>query len=175
MAYATSQRFIQSFGLDETVQLLTDEQRLLTAELLTAALAEVPAWPVGATVEQQAAAADAADRLLRKLEIQSNFMDGYLRSAVSLPLSALEANASTLEECCLALARCALADDAGNWTDRMDAAFDRWSAWLKDIATGKVKLVLPAAEGTSQSTMYRVKSGKGKSGFNWAGYPGGDA
>ena len=53
MAYATPQRFIQEYGLDETTQLLADEQQLLTSQLLSDALAG--SWTGTPSAAEQAA------------------------------------------------------------------------------------------------------------------------
>lgn len=167
MAYATPQRFIQEYGLDETTQLLADEQQLLTSQLLTDALAG--AFTGSPSVAEQAAANAAKDRITRKLVTVSNFMDGYLRSAVTLPLSAQDANAGTLEECCIALVRCGLADDTDNATERMDEIGKQWRSWLKNIQAGRVSLV--TASGDEVASTGRVKTGQAGSGFNWGAFP----
>lgn len=167
MPYATPQRFIQEYGLEETTQLLADEQRLLTSQLLSDALAG--AWTGTPSAEEQAAANAAKDRITRKLTTVSNFMDGYLRSAVTLPLSAGDANAGTLEECCVAIAREGLADDSDNVTERIETVADRWRAWLKDVQSGRVALV--ATGGEQVVGRGRVRSGQAVTGFNWGGFP----
>jgi len=163
MPYATPARFVESFGLDETVQYLADEQHLLNSVLLTDALAGV--WTGAPSADERAAATAAVARLLRKLDTQSNFMDGYLRSAVALPLPPETANAGTLEECCLALVRCALADDSDNATERMDKCCADWKTWLKDIAMGRAKLA--GVAGMPVAASGGVKTGQAISGFNW--------
>lgn len=167
MPYATPQRFIQEYGLDETTQLLADEQQLLTSQLLSDALAGT--WTGSPSADEQAAANAAKDRFTRKLLNVSNYMDGYLRGAATLPLSADDANAGTLEECCIALARCGLADDADNATERMDKIGDQWRAWLKDIQSGRVTLV--GATGEAVPSRGRVRSGQAATGFNWGSFP----
>lgn len=167
MAYATPQRFIQEFGLEETTQLLEDEQHLLTGQLLSDALAG--AWTGAPSEAEQAAANAAKDRITRKLETVSNFMDGYLRAAVTLPLSAQDANAGTLEECCVALAREGLADDSDNATERMGKVADRWRTWLKDVQAGRAALV--TASGEEAPSRGRTRSGQAASRFNWGGFP----
>lgn len=167
MPYATPQRFIQEYGLEETTQLLADEQQLLTSQLLSDALAG--AWTGTPSAAEQAAANAAKDRITRKLLTVSNFMDGYLRGAVSLPLSAGDANAGTLEECCIAIAREGLADDSDNVTERIETVADRWRAWLKDVQSGKVVLV--TASGEEVAGRGRVRTGQAVSGFDWGGFP----
>lgn len=167
MAYATPQRFIQEYGLDETTQLLADEQQLLNSQLLSDALAG--SWTGTPTAPEQAAANAAKDRITRKLATVSNFMDGYLRSAVSLPLSTNDANAGTLEECCIALAREGVADDSDNATERMVQIADRWRCWLKDVQSGKVSLITVAGE--EVASRGRVRTGQAASGFNWDAFP----
>ena len=167
MPYATPQRFIQEYGLDETTQFLADEQQLLTNQLLSDAL--VGSWTGTPSAAEQAAANAAKDRITRKLLTISNFMDGYLRSAVTLPLSPADANAGTLEDCCVALTRCGLADDADNATERMDKVGDQWRTWLKDVQAGRANLVNTVGE--EVPSRGRVRTGQAVSGFNWDGYP----
>lgn len=169
MPYATPAQFIAKFGLDETVQLLADEQRLLTAQLLQDAMAGV--WTGAPSQAEQDAAAAALARLLRELRNQSNTMDGYLRSAVTLPLAEGDANAGTLEDCCLALARCGLADDSDNATERMSKTCDTWRAWLRDVAAGRVHLA--GENGQAPPSTARFRSGQASSSFNWPGFGGG--
>lgn len=168
MAYATPQRFVEQFGITEATQLLMDEERLLTTDLLAAAIAgALPAPGPSVTQDQIDAATRSLNHLLHKLETNSNFMDGYLRSAVKLPLSGQDANLGTLEECCLTLTRVSLAIDADNATDRMDKLGDKWTSWLKDIAAGRVQLVV-SETGNGPTAAHRVKTGQAASGFNWS-------
>lgn len=167
MAYATPQRFIQEYGLDETTQLLADEQQLLTSQLLSDALAG--SWTGTPSAAEQAAANAAKDRLSRKLVTMSNFMDGYLRSAVTLPLSVNDTNAGTLEECCVALVREGVADDSDNVTERIVDIADRWRAWLKDVQSGKVTLI--TSTGEEVPSRGRVRTGQAASSYNWDAFP----
>lgn len=174
MPYATPARYLQSFGLTEAVQLLADEEQLLTAQLLKDALArvDVPSTPWTGTPSsaEQAAATAAADRLVRQLAISSNLMDGYLRSAVTLPLPPGDASAGSLEECCLALTRCGIADDADNATERMDKCCETWRKWLVDIAAGRVTLVTSSGASPARSGGTRV--GQAESSYDWGRFGG---
>lgn len=163
MPYATPQQIIQSYGLKEITQLLTDEQDLLTEQLLLDAIAG--AWTGAPSQEEKDAAEAALARLVDKIATVGNFMDGYLRSAVTLPLSSDDANTGTLRECCLALARCALSDDPDNATERMDECCDKWRAWLKDVARGVVQLVNPAGETVPGKS--RIRTGQAVSRYDW--------
>ena len=171
MPYATPQRFIQEYGLDETTQLLADEQQLLTSQLLTDALSVAlgGAWTGTPSAAEQAAANAAKDRITRKLQTVSNFMDGYLRGAVTLPLSVNDANAGTLEECCIALVREGVADDSDNVTERMVDIADRWRVWLKDVQSGKVTLV--TSSGDEVAGRGRVRTGQAATAYNWDSFP----
>lgn len=160
--YATPARFIQEYGLGETTQLLADEQQLLTSDLLLGALAMV--FTGTPTAEEVAAANAAAARLNGKLASISNFMDGYLGAAAGTA-------SGTLEECCVALTRCGLADDADNATERMDKCCDTWRTWLKDVAAGRVNLV--AASGVPVASNSPVRTGQAVSRYNWGGFGGG--
>lgn len=166
MPYATPERFIESYGLEETVQLLTDEEKLLTAQLLKDALAGT--WTGSPSQEEKDAALSAVARFMRKLETQSNMMDGYLRPAVVLPLSTEDANAGTLEECCLALTRCALSDDSDNSTEQMASCCKDWRSWLRDIANGKVKLA--GANGQAVPQSGGTRTGQSKTMYQWPGH-----
>jgi phage gp36-like protein len=167
MPYATPQRFIEQFGITEVTQLLMDDQRQLKPELLQAAMAgTLPAVSAGVTQAMLDAATKALARLVHKLATTSNFMDGYLRAMVQLPLSADDANAGTLEDCCLALTRFNLASDADNATERMDDLAAGWKKWLLDIAKGNVQLVR-SDTGQGPATTHRVRTGQAATGFNW--------
>jgi len=176
--YASMQRYLQRYGAQEATQLLADEERLLTVELLRDALlvkAGTGTWSGNPTGPQQAAAMAAVERLERQLTVSTNFIDGYIAKRVALPLAPATSAATTLEDCCLALARCGLADDADNATDRMDACCKHWRAWLVDVANGKVELVSgPAAAEPSQpaATGRGVRSGQTTSRFDWDSFGG---
>lgn len=168
--YASSVLFVAKFGLQETTQLLQDEERLLTEQLLKDAMAGT--WTGTPSADEQAAAMRALARLERQLSTSSSLMDGYLRAVMALPLAADDANTGTLEDCCLALARCGLADDADNATDRIEAAAQTWRQWLKDIAARRVQLVMPS--GDAPAPTGSVRSGRARSSIDWSGFgPGG--
>ncbi|MFI5443653.1 phage protein Gp36 family protein [Polaromonas sp. UC242_47] len=166
MPYATPQQVIQAYGLKEVTQLLADEQDLLTEQLLTDAIAEV--WTGAPSQEEKDAATGALARFVRKIETSSSFMDGYLRNAVTLPLSADDVNIGTLNECCMALVRCSLSDDPDNATERMDDCCNTWRAWLKDVSRGTVQLVNPAGETLPGKS--RIRFGPAASSYNWAAH-----
>lgn len=167
MNYATPPQFISRYGLTEATQLLADEQQLLTAQLLTDAIAVEAGgdWTGTPSADEMAAAQAALARLERQLSTSSRFMDSYLRAAVTLPLAPDDANSGTLEECCSALARCGLADDSDNATERMDKCCDGWRAWLKDVAMGRVQLVTDA--GTTPASSGGARSGQATTGYCW--------
>ena len=166
MPYATPELFIESFGLEETTQLLSDEKRLLTEQLLKDALAG--SWTGSPSQEEKDAALSAVARFTRKLETQSNVMDGYLRPAVVLPLAPEDANAGTLEECRLALTRCALSDDTDNSTEQMSGCCKDWRSWLRDIANGRVKLA--GANGQAVPQSGGARTGQSKTMYQWPGH-----
>ncbi|MFT4191674.1 MAG: DUF1320 family protein [Comamonas sp.] len=168
MPYATPSGFIRRYGLRETVQLLSDEERLLTEALLRAAM-DVTAggnWPEGTSDDEQAVAVAALARIERQLVNTSNLIDGYIRVQVALPLSADDANAGTLEDCCLALVRCELADDDENATERMQKGCEGWRAWLRDIAAKKVQLI--GADGNVPASSGGIRTGQACSAYPWA-------
>lgn len=163
MAYATPAQFISQFGLQESTQLLEDEEALLTSQLFQDAMAGT--WTGSPSAAEQAAATAALARLVDKLTNVSNYMDGYLRAVVTLPLDGDDANAGTLQDCCLAVARAALADDSDNGTERMDTNAATWRAWLKDVAARRVQLVSPS--GDAVPTSGGVRSGQAATRYNW--------
>lgn len=167
--YASAQRYIDRYGFDEAVQLLMDEEHLLTSTLFADALRRAAGgtWTEGASADEQRAANRALDRLNRQLATASRFMDGYLRAVVALPLASGDANASTLEDCCLALTRCGLADDSDNATDRIDKCCEQWRQWLRDVAAGRIKLVTQTGADVP-TTARRVLTGQIRSGYNWS-------
>ena len=167
MPYATPQQVLQEYGLKEITQLLTDEQALLTEQLLLDAIAVAAggAWTGVPSQADKDAANAALARFNRKIETTSNMMDGYLRNAVTLPLAPGDANSGTLNECCMALVRCGLSDDPDNATERMDECCANWRTWLKDVSRGVVQLVNPAGQTVAGKS--RIRTGQAASAFNW--------
>ena len=172
--YATVGKYLAKFGIDEAVQLLSDEESTLTRQLLLDAVAVTGGngvWTGTPSGAEQAAALAALERLQRELEVQTNYMDGFLRAAVLLPLSADDANAGVLENCCLWLTRGGLADDADNSTERLTKACDLQRAWLRDISAKRVQLV--GATGAAVVPAGTIKTGQAVSRFDWASFGGG--
>jgi phage gp36-like protein len=161
MAYTTPTRYCEEFGYDEVRSQLLDEGRVLNVAMLHAVLAVVAgaAWPVEITTPERVVAMAAHDRLVRKLTNVSNFMDGYLRAAVALPLPPGDAALGTAEECCLA-------SDSDMSTDLIVERGKRWRKWLVDISNKTVQLVsstgAPVASGGG-----KVLTGQAKSSFDW--------
>lgn len=164
-AYATAALFVAKYGLTETTQYLADEQRLMTETLLQDAMRGT--WTGTPSTAEKAAARAGLSRLNRQLATTSRLMDGYLRTVVALPLPTGNENASTLEDCCLALARGGLADDCDNYTEQIERSCEHWTKWLKDIAARRVQLLQPSGEAVP--TRGGVRSGRAKSGFDWGG------
>lgn len=167
MPYATPLQVIAEYGLKEITQLLTDEQALLTEQLLLDAIAVAAggAWTGVPSQADKDAANAALARLNRKLVTVSSTMDGYLRNAVTLPLAGDDANSGTLNECCMALTRCGLADDPDNATELMLSGCDSWRVWLKDVSRGVVQLVNPSGQTVAGKS--RIRTGQAVSDFNW--------
>lgn len=174
MAYTTPTSFIAKHGLEEVAQLLADEQALLTSQLLLDAISVAANgfWTGEPSEAEMAAAQAALARLERQIATTSNYMDSYLRSAVALPLAPLDANAGTLEDCCIALVRCGLADDSDNATERSDKQAEQWRAWLKDVAKGLVQLVGPGGQPVPVNAKAGARSGQAVTGLNWAVFGG---
>ena len=169
MAYTTPNRYCEEVGFDEARGQLLDEGRVLTVELLRQVLAVVAGgdWPQATTVPERVVAMAAHDRLVRKLATVSNFMDGYLRGAVALPLQAGDAALGTLDECCIALARDELASDSDMSTELIVKRADRWRKWLVDISNKTVQLVSTTADANATFGSGKVLTGQAKSGFDW--------
>jgi phage gp36-like protein len=161
--YATATAYLQKFGLAEAAQVLADEQALLTEQLLKDAIAGGGAWTGNPSDAEKAAGVAALARLERQLAVTSNFMDGYLRAAVTLPLAPTDA--TVLEDCCLALVRCELHDDSDNATERMDETGKTWRKWLCDVQAGRVALA--GAGGEALPSRGRVKVGQATSAYDW--------
>lgn len=167
MSYATPATFTRDCGWAETTALLRDEDRLLTEQLIRDAVAGV--WTGTPTTDEQASALAALARLERQLATASSLMDGYMRAVVALPLQADAATLGVLESCCTALTRYALADDADNMTDRIEAGYERSIAWLRDVRAGKAQLVLVESGQPVGTSTARVRFGRARSAFNTPG------
>ena len=152
MAYATAVDLIEANGLQEFYELLSDEEGLITMQLVSDAVAGSPLDSY--TAEQIAAVTAASQRADNVLERQSSIMNGALAARYALPLSAEAETANgALQECCIALTRAALADDGDNLATRMEKERDYWRAWLKALRDGTERLVGVepiSAGGTSQ-------------------------
>lgn len=160
MTYATASQFVQQFGLIEAAQLLADEQHLLTPELLSEAIKGE--FSPERTPEEKDAAAAALARMEKVLGDASRLMDGYFRGAVSLPLTQMQLDEAPVSACCLELTRCGLMDDDGNLTETAEKRCKSWRDWLRDIATGKVKLVQEQQAGSGG-----VINGRMPSNYAW--------
>jgi phage gp36-like protein len=170
VSYATPTQYLAKYGKDEALQLLADEEQLLTRTLLLDAIAVAAggAWSGSPTAEEMQAGVDALERLTRALLNASNLMDGYISTVYTLPLTLTPALAGTLEDCCLALTRCALADDSDNATERMDKTCDAKLAWLRDVAARKVQLVVADGTGKEASTgSATARTGQASTGVAW--------
>lgn len=172
MSYATPARFITDVDAEEATRLVLDVGRVLTFSLLLQAVgvaAGTGVWAPETTAPERVVAMAAHDTLVRKLRNASNYIDGYLRSAnVTLPLPTGDANAGTLEDCCVALARDELAGDAGVSTEVIVERAERWRKWLRDVAAGRSKLILEGGEEVAASSS--VRTGQAKTGFNWGAH-----
>lgn len=170
MTYATPTRYCEEFGYDEVRNQLLDEGRVLTVGLLQAVLAVVAggAWAAEITMPERVVAMAAHDRLLRKLGTVSNYMDGYLRAAVALPLPPGDAALGTAADCCLAITRDELASDADMSTDLIVKRADRWRKWLVDISNKTVQVVSSSGDAVAASGSGKVLTGQAKSGYDWS-------
>lgn len=163
-AYATLAEYVQEFGLEETCQLLRDEgDDLLTPELLREGIADE--YSSERTADERAACDRAMARLSAMLDQTSRYMDGYLRANVRLPLLQADIDQTPLKTCCLALTRCSLQDDPDNATDLQEKRCKSWYDWLRDVSTGRVRLLPPPV-----ASGRRVLWGKVDSGYDWGNY-----
>ncbi len=170
MSYATTARYCEDVGYDEARNQLLDDGRVLTVELLHQVIDVVAggSWPATTTAPERVVAMAAHDRLARKLETVSNYMDGYLRSAVALPIQAGDAALGTLEQCCLALVRDELSGDSDMSTELIVKRAERWRKWLVDISNKTVLLVSSGGDSTASVGSGKVVTGQAKSGFDWS-------
>ncbi|MGK8199521.1 phage protein Gp36 family protein [Burkholderia cepacia] len=163
-AYATLTEYVQEFGLEETSQLLRDEEsELLTPELLREGVAGE--YAPDRTDDERATCDRAMGRLTSMLVQSSRFMDGYLRANVRLPLDQADIDQTPLKTCCLSLTRCSLQDDPDNATEQQEKRCKYWNDWLRDVSAGKVRLLPPPA-----ASGRRVLWGKVPSAYNWDRY-----
>lgn len=163
-AYATLTEYVQEFGLDETSQLLRDEESdVLSPELLREGIAGE--YSLDRTDYERDTCDRAMARLTSMLAQASRFMDGYLRSNVRLPLEQADIDQTPLKTCCLSLTRCSLQDDPDNATEQQEKRCKYWNDWLRDVSTGKVRLLPPPA-----ASGRRVLWGKVPSAYNWDRY-----
>jgi phage gp36-like protein len=161
--YATAADYVQEFGFTETFQLLRDEAELLTVELLREAMAGV--FLSGHTDDEIAAATQAVARLADIIVRSERFIDGFIRSAVTLPLTQDQVDQTPLKTCCLELSRCQLKDDDDNMSELQQERCKEARSWLKEVARGNVKLLSSPA-----STSGRVLSGRMPSAYNWGAF-----
>lgn len=136
--YASVEQYIQEYGLIEAVQLLNDEDNELTLQLLKDWLDNRTS---GHTAEQTKVLAAVITRLESMLEQQSQFMNGYLRQQVNLPLSTEQIAQTPIRTCCLELTRFQLADDCDNGTEAMQFRYKRWLVWLDSVSKGHLQLL----------------------------------
>jgi phage gp36-like protein len=167
MPYATAQQLAQQYGVEEISQLVSDEESLVSEQMLSDALAGNSL--TGYTTDEQAAIARAMNRINQVLAMQSNFMDSRLalRYALPLPFTTDQVNASPLLECCLALSRAALSDDDENMTTLVEKERDYWRDWLSDIA--KAKAIIPGLVITQSQdgVVNRHITGQAKTRVDW--------
>lgn len=170
MAYTTPERYCEEAGFDEVRGQLLDDGRVLTVDLLKQALivAAGGVWPDATTLPERLVAMAAHDTLLRKLTNVSNFMDGYLRAVVDLPLTPGDTALGTLEDCCVALARDEMSSDSDISTELVVTRAARWRKWLVDISNKTVALVSTSADSSTSFGSGKVLTGQAKSGFDWS-------
>lgn len=164
--YCTPVEYCDQFGTPEAVMLLQDESHELTQEALVAV-----ALGNEADVDAQAyaVAQDAWARLVQALTDVSRLMDGYLRGALSLPLSAEQIASTPLKSCCAELARCYLMDDADNATELAEKRCEAQRKWLREVNNGTVKLFADAASASSANSGM-TRHGVSQSLTDWTGY-----
>ena len=163
--YATINDFVQSFGINETSQLLCDEEDLITSSnfkyFLNKDLADLSEEELQALNKGKA-------RLEESINQVSLLMNSYIANVLSLPISNTILKNTPLKTCCLELSRCHLMDDDDNSSEISSTRCKRWLSWLKDISTGKVQL---STNNSSESINNKVRQGQSKSKINWDTYP----
>lgn len=162
--YATITQYVTKYGITELAELLEDEEQLLTEDILKAAIAGDTSEY---TAEEQAAASAALDRVNSALSDESLTMDSHIGARFTLPLT--DPTQAPLVSCCLALTRCALADDGDNISTTMKEDRSHWRGWLNKIAKGDATLPGEEIKGMAGADHQR-KTGCMPSGIDWGGY-----
>lgn len=168
--YTTVAELATGYGVDELFQLLVDEQPLLTRQLVQDKLDN--ALPGDYTAEQLAAVDAAFARCDAVIEQQGYLMDSYFARRYSVPLAGDALTKNPVADCCRALTRAALADDANNRTETMAKTQERWLKWLEQIAKGTAVLVgVAITDDTPGEPTREYKTTALPSGIDWGSYP----
>jgi phage gp36-like protein len=157
MAYATLTQLAERYGWTELTQLLVDEEDLVTESLLkdVVNLADLSSY-----TQAEIDAADVAIARVGDLTHKNSLlMDGKFLSVYALPLPNDTDVQKSVEDCCLALSRAALADDGDNLTKTMKEDRKYWREWLNEIAAGKSHLPGVTRVGIEGATQQRLTSG----------------
>lgn len=139
MAYADATDLVTTYGLGEITELLADEEGLLTPALVKDVIEGQPLS--GYPADAQAAATAALARLEALLERQTQYIDSKLAVRYALPLPAPAQQNTPVVECCLALARAALADDGDNLSATMKEERQHWRDWLAEVVASQAHIV----------------------------------
>lgn len=167
MTYATLQQLCEAYGFGDIAELLCDENALITEALLRDAVAEQDLASYSS--EEQTAVLDALIRANQILNRQSVFIDSKLANNYHLPLPDSARDNTPVVECCLALARAALADDGDNLSETLTAERKHWRNWLNDLAAGRA--VLPGvARIASGGARQQRKTAAVSSSVDWSAY-----
>lgn len=165
MAYATLQQLVDKFGLRELAQLLCDEERLVTDDLLRDKLAgDVSAW----SQEEQDAITTAELRAAAALDRVSDLIDSAIGSRYNLPLT--NPAYGPIVDCCLALSRAELSEDGDNISTTVKEERTYWRKWLERIENGKKILPGETQQGVSGHEQGR-HCGTMPSSVDWEAYP----
>ena len=168
MTYCNPRQYCDQFGLNEATMLLQDEEQTLEQHMLNAVVRNDPVLLEPLNTPELAVAQAALARLTDALSQASRFMDGYLRSAVTLPLTEDQIKLTTLKSCCAELTRCILMDDSDNATELAEKRCETQRKWLREVNAKIVKL-FPDDDAFSVDSN-ETRHGIGKTSTNWTGY-----
>ncbi len=157
MAYANITQLAERYGWTELSQLLSDEDGRVTEALLRDVVnaSDLTGYSQ-ADIDAVNTAITRVNNLAHK---QSLLMNGKFLAVYALPLPNDVDVQKSVEDCCLALTRAALADDGDNLTTTMKDDRKYWREWLNEIAAGKSFLPGVLRVGTDGVTQQHLTSG----------------
>lgn len=169
-AYCNPRQYCDQFGLGEATQLLQDELSDLEPHVLNAVARNDELLLSHLSAQQIKIGNQALARLNMALDQSAKLIDGYIRSKVTLPMTPEQIAETSLMTCNAHLARCALMDDTDNSTELSEKKCSTWREFLRDVNSGKVKLLPDEQNQSAAVDTGEVRHGIGKTTTNWDGY-----